>query len=315
MTARMPIAAALLGGARIAFLGDVLSKIDEVPSDQHIPVRPVSRESHAAVMTTLRRGVPFDIQVASELYWCKPKDHYRLDRDFGSLRLPYPHCWFEWTMPKDGYIHGKPYHEETEPAHYAAYVHEEEAYDDELRVRVQVLACARTHDFTPVLMNEVALEYRTDRQGNLIDGSLVEWQPQFQDNATIAKLTKEAKCAMFVVGLALNLVNCRNVTTAPAGKIQVRRSGADKRRGVQPITYHTIVLPGMTVERGRATSRQRLANAEAMRLHRVRGHFKTFTTEAPLLGKHVGRYWWGSTVRGNVKHGQVVADYQVGAAT
>jgi hypothetical protein len=25
----------------------------------------------------------------------------------------------------------------------------------------------------------------------------------------------------------------------------------------------------------------------------VDGHFKTFTAEAPLFGKHVGTYWWG----------------------
>lgn len=23
------------------------------------------------------------------------------------------------------------------------------------------------------------------------------------------------------------------------------------------------------------------------------GHYKTYTEDAPLMGKHVGRYWWG----------------------
>jgi hypothetical protein len=115
--------------------------------------------------------------------------------------------------------------------------------------------------------------------------------------------------------MALNLINCRNVTHAPAGAIPHRRSGSAKRRGEAPIKFRTIVLPGMTVERSNTSRRQREANAAVLRQHMVRGHFKRFTPEAPLLGKHVGTYWWNPAVRGNAKRGQVVQDYRLGEPT
>jgi hypothetical protein len=51
----------------------------------------------------------------------------------------------------------------------------------------------------------------------------------------------------------------------------------------------------------------------ATTLHRVRGHFKTFTAERPLMGKHVGTCWWGWQLRGdpNPNRGIVTSDYQI----
>jgi hypothetical protein len=46
-------------------------------------------------------------------------------------------------------------------------------------------------------------------------------------------------------------------------------------------------------------------------LHICRGHFKTFTEDAPLFGKRVGTYWWASQVRGKAEEGVVEKDYRV----
>lgn len=48
-----------------------------------------------------------------------------------------------------------------------------------------------------------------------------------------------------------------------------------------------------------------------MALHRVRGHFKTFTADRPLLGQHVGTYWWGWQIRGKAENGINVSDYRL----
>jgi hypothetical protein len=42
----------------------------------------------------------------------------------------------------------------------------------------------------------------------------------------------------------------------------------------------------------------------------VRGHFKTFTAEKPLMGRAVGTYSWGWQLRGDPKRGIVISDYQ-----
>lgn len=46
-----------------------------------------------------------------------------------------------------------------------------------------------------------------------------------------------------------------------------------------------------------------------MRRHLARGHFKTFTEDAPLLGKHVGTYWWGRQLRGQEGRGVIEKTY------
>ena len=46
-------------------------------------------------------------------------------------------------------------------------------------------------------------------------------------------------------------------------------------------------------------------------LHICRGHFKTYTGKAPLLGKHTGTYWWNDCVLGSEDVGVRVKDYTV----
>ena len=48
-------------------------------------------------------------------------------------------------------------------------------------------------------------------------------------------------------------------------------------------------------------------------LHICRGHFKTFTSDAPLLGRFTGTYWWTPQVRGSKSAGTVIKDYRVTA--
>jgi hypothetical protein len=48
---------------------------------------------------------------------------------------------------------------------------------------------------------------------------------------------------------------------------------------------------------------------DAERQYLARGHFKTYTPDAPLLGRHVGTYWWEPQVRGRKELGSVVKDY------
>ena len=45
--------------------------------------------------------------------------------------------------------------------------------------------------------------------------------------------------------------------------------------------------------------------------HFARGHFKTYTEESPLLGKHVGTYWWEAHARGSKTQGAITKDYEV----
>lgn len=328
MGAKLPIAAKLLAGQPIGYMSSCLEQVNRAvrlkgPEEQVVSVRGAEPEIREAVMEGLRAAVPFDVQVASDLYWGNKKDYYRIDRDFGPMLLPYPAVWMEWEVPKDHYIAGKLIRNPEAPVMVAAYIYQDDGPQFNMPRRVVYTLTfqfvvytsgfdAPQHLDRPLLFNEVALKVGLNADGTFCDGALLELHPEHLSLFSREQLDVEAKTSMFVAAMALNLINCKNVTTAPAGVVQQRRTGTQKRRGVQPIRYHTIVLPGMTVERRSATRKQQRANHDQMGHHMVRGHFKSFTKDAPLLGKHTGTYWWGWQTRGSKAKGEVKADYQIG---
>jgi hypothetical protein len=101
---------------------------------------------------------------------------------------------------------------------------------------------------------------------------------------------------------ALAFMNCRNVKLHES---ETKPTKSRKRRGLPGIRFSTIVLPGSLGVGGAG------AQTGTTALHIVRGHFKTYTEEAPLFGKLTGTYWWGSHVAGNPENGVVVSDYRI----
>lgn len=104
---------------------------------------------------------------------------------------------------------------------------------------------------------------------------------------------------------ALALVNCRNVSLrerkAPRGAAGAGPVGA---------AFHEVVIDGSA--RGSNTAGAD-SDKETVRRHLARGHFKTFTEDAPLLGKHVGTYWWGWQLRGQEGRGVIEKTYTLKA--
>jgi hypothetical protein len=326
---KMPIAATLLNGGAMSYIGRTLAAVRQLkeqvvppPQEQVVHIQPVEPDTQAAALDSLHNVVPFNVQVAADLYWGNKKDYYVLE-EFEPLRMPYPHMWMEWYIPREGYLLGERYAFDHIPVHCAAYLREDDASDisgAEKLITAQFLAftggMVSVTGLQPVALNELSLSFAVDHDGRLVRGSCVELYPKGSlPPEIVGPLRSEALSNLYVCAMALNLINCRNVTHAPAGAIPHRRSGSAKRRGEAPIKFRTIVLPGMTVERSNTSRRQREANAAVLRQHMVRGHFKRFTPEAPLLGKHVGTYWWNPAVRGNAKRGQVVQDYRLGEPT
>jgi hypothetical protein len=111
--------------------------------------------------------------------------------------------------------------------------------------------------------------------------------------------------------VAIGWLNCRNVSLAQrtglSTGLRPARKGKPQRKTTRMVEYHTIELPGGTA--GEASGAG--GSKSSPRLHHVRGHFKTFESDAPLLGKHVGTFWWGWQVRGSAERGVVISDYSL----
>lgn len=287
-------------------------------------------------------GVPFDVQVSSDLYWLGRQDFYHLEKDFGPLRPPYPAMWMEWRIPAVPLVNGQPHPESyfagrrmaalvaESPVFTRAEIREQIAQQrkggrpefystvrhiPERGVGVTVIQFIEGNSGLPECISmpiNILLDAETGRYvpGSKLDMPAKSWTREYLDGSD-ERIKLIQAIDQNVPLLALTLINCRNVSIADGGQACARTT-RDKRLGVPAVKFKTIVLPG--IQRG-SSSRVQSMNSDVMALHRVRGHFKTYTTDAPLMGKHVGTYWWGWQVRGNKENGVVVSDYKLGEAS
>jgi hypothetical protein len=117
-------------------------------------------------------------------------------------------------------------------------------------------------------------------------------------------------CGSRLIALSL-LLSCKNISQAtinPPPKVNKKR----ERNGKQPLySYHvlTIKTQNQSITNGHTHNEPLSHN----RVHFCRGHFKQYTPDNPLFGKHTGLYWWEPSLRGQNKDGFVDKDYIVEA--
>ncbi len=109
------------------------------------------------------------------------------------------------------------------------------------------------------------------------------------------------------VFFALSLLHCRNVTTEDQPPTPAKVAKKRRERGIRDVQFKTLVVKPLrrqlrTVGKGEGPQQA---------LHFVRAHFKEYTADAPLFGKHIGRYFWGMHAAGRTQQGVVVKDYDV----
>lgn len=108
---------------------------------------------------------------------------------------------------------------------------------------------------------------------------------------------------------AISLMHCKNVDVRSVDPPE-RMSKSHARRKGRPLTrYYVLDIGPMR----RILDREGEAQTRGLRhaLHICRGHFKTYTPEAPLLGRHTGTYWWPAHARGAGEQGVVEKDYRI----
>lgn len=246
-------------------------------------------------------AIPFDIQVAYDIATEKVEHDdniIKMDETIGCVKPPYPIMWMEWFSRT---IHN----DATTERNYGCLVTTEDlakppGYKDCDFCMYLFIKDPKTGLLASM---EIIWLYNIDKMGYI---SLARFGPLSGEALSEQETDYVTHVANHCL-TALALINCKNVKTESKGAITLARSGTEKRRGIpaRKVKYHTIILPGGGTESdGRGGHR-------ATAIHRVRGHFKTFTAERPLLGQHVGTYWWGWQVRGNAEKGIVVSDYKL----
>jgi hypothetical protein len=112
------------------------------------------------------------------------------------------------------------------------------------------------------------------------------------------------------INACMLLLSCKNLkaeSVPPAEKLNKKR----RKKGKQEIMeYKTLRLVLPRQELSKAGGGQQ-GTPRTSRLHLCAGHFKSYTSDAPLFGKHTGRYWWQPHMRGDKDIGQIRKDYEV----
>lgn len=121
-------------------------------------------------------------------------------------------------------------------------------------------------------------------------------------------LSQFASDIAFTAMYTLSLANCKNVDLGnESARVESRRTKKELRpEDLAPRSFSTIRLntpAGAGSEAG--------GDAHRGRLHFVRGHFKTYTAENKLLGRHVGTYFWQNHARGDQALGDVASSYEL----
>lgn len=114
--------------------------------------------------------------------------------------------------------------------------------------------------------------------------------------------------------LALSFMHCRNVERVPVHP-SPQQNKKRVARNLPPFNkFHTLEIGPMRKIIQQAIDGYRGRKGYTgieMALHRVIGHFKTYTPEKPLMGHAVGTWFWAGATRGSKKRGTVMKRYEV----
>ena len=120
---------------------------------------------------------------------------------------------------------------------------------------------------------------------------------------------EELKFYVYAALLTVSFMHCKNVDVIEHHPPDGPSRRNLRRNGRALTTYKILDIEPMRRVLARDGHAETGGLASAM--HICRGHFKTFTADAPLFGRLVGPYWWADHVRGDSAHGFALKDYRV----
>lgn len=109
---------------------------------------------------------------------------------------------------------------------------------------------------------------------------------------------------------ALSLMNCKNVELIDDQRRLSRQEYRRMKRDNKPLIDYKWLRIKQLQKRVQSDMERHSKNGRT-RLHFVRAHWATYTSDAPLFGKYEGTFFKPSHVRGNLASGVVAKGYKV----
>jgi len=262
------------------------------------------------------------LQNVVEYYWAGTDAEFGNPGDFPNVAPPWRAMWAEWTQPR--WVVTAKLGRVEHPMFgwrfgllVSAVDRQTDAADEQLRVSLEELVQPPDAVRWLYLARAVAVG-NTDRLGLYVtwvvsvrhDGSVENAIAPVLEGLIYPMPVRDSGQVDAYRGLTLEpallglcFANCRNVRQDVQHvdpKLQRRRAA----RGRLPITRTvTLVIDPMREALRREGRVEHVGIRQA--LHLVRGHFKTYTDQRPLLGRAVGTFWFPQHVRGTAHAGRV----------
>lgn len=234
---------------------------------------------------------------------------WNLSTSFGPTMAPFDTLWIEARLPKTLWTNdgaGQMVAKDRASVGVTAEGHFVQALSIDGQPALRIKSLHETSRM--VVESPFSVVIHLDERGHPIDERVgYTYTPEWAE-AIEALAQSDGSLTPDVALFALGLMNCRNVRMEDVHETDKRRRAHRRKHGTAMARFKRIVLPGAMRSGGNAS-----AAGEALPFHLIRGHFKTYTEEAPLFGKRVGTWWWGWQARGDEAIGTIDHEYEVTA--
>jgi hypothetical protein len=116
---------------------------------------------------------------------------------------------------------------------------------------------------------------------------------------------------VFPALMTISFMHCKNVSLNAIVLPEKLSRSHFKRHGRPLVRYGELTIDPL--RRLLETQRRGVGGNLGKALHLCRGHFKTFSPDAPLLGRATETFWWAPQARGSQREGVSLKDYRVQA--
>lgn len=269
--------------------------------------------------------VCIDISNVAAWFYEESPEEFDSYEDLPNLAPPWPHNWFEFALPNQlnlkGLVsqnHMKKFLKKVGVLREAEYLPEHGVF------ALRHLIFAETlYGFVPL----GCIVFECDNNGKFInkgDKSVLYLPLQ----ATLSFIKKLSDSGIYNAGVnyvelyyrladsllkvfyfANSLIHCKNVKLTESNI--VKKLQTKKRKKKAFFHFNTIIIDAMQATLRSEGNSHKTGLKKA--LHICRGHFATYTAEAPLFGKITGTFWKPMHVRGHKQEGVVIKRYQIKA--
>jgi hypothetical protein len=262
-------------------------------------VNPAYEPLHPKSVADLRKRANTSIRIvsdeAAQYYFYSPRDDWSVNSGtFGKIMPPFADMWLEVVTPTRAYINKQ--------------------WVSARKVRYAFIFCKESESIWQVyflatrLKHGPVMAFPAMARIVINDDNSVEESLSYDKDAIPEALALSLSENLSIAYLALGWMNSRNVELVDQREPLSRRRKRQRTSDLPSLEYKKIIIDGKS---RRSLKSNQEAERRHQRLHVVRGHFKTYTADRPLMGKFVGQYWWHQQTRGETDLGVIHHEYEV----